>query len=70
MSMLVNTPITIYHGTNVLFDAVDISKSRDKRDFGRGFYTTTLYEQACNWAQNISLRYGGCQYIYMSLCLR
>jgi hypothetical protein len=30
----------VYHGTNCSFENVDMSKSKDKRDFGRGFYTT------------------------------
>ncbi|MDR3224721.1 MAG: DUF3990 domain-containing protein [Clostridiales Family XIII bacterium] len=38
--------LILYHGSNQLFDTVDLSKSRDKRDFGRGFYTTTIREQA------------------------
>jgi hypothetical protein len=57
-------PCIVYHGTNALFDSVDFSMSKDKRDFGRGFYATTLYEQAQTWAQNMFLRYGGGQYVY------
>jgi len=33
--------------------------SRDKRDFGRGFYTTTLREQAEDWAKVLFDRYRG-----------
>ena len=36
----------LYHGSNQDFSDVDLSKSKDKRDFGRGFYTTIIREQA------------------------
>jgi len=49
----------LYHGSNCLFKKIDLSKSRDKRDFGRGFYTTTIKEQAVSWAEVIFDRYGG-----------
>lgn len=51
--------LILYHGTNVKFDIVDLKCSKDKRDFGRGFYTTTKKEQALSWAENMSIRYGG-----------
>ena len=51
--------ITLYHGTNCIFSKIDLSKSRAKRDFGTGFYTTTVYEQAVQWAKNMHIRYGG-----------
>jgi hypothetical protein len=49
----------VYHGTNCRFERVDMSKSKDKRDFGKGFYTTTIKEQAESWAQAVFDRYGG-----------
>ncbi len=49
----------LYHGSNCLFERIDLSKFRDKRDFGRGFYTTTIKEQAVSWAEVIFDRYGG-----------
>lgn len=51
--------LILYHGTNVKFDIVDLNHSKDKRDFGRGFYTTTIKEQASSWAENMFIRYGG-----------
>ena len=51
--------LILYHGSNKNFDAVDLSKSKDKRDFGRGFYTTTLREQAEDWAKALFDRYRG-----------
>ncbi|MCL2101000.1 MAG: DUF3990 domain-containing protein [Fibromonadales bacterium] len=49
----------LYHGSNSLFERVDLSKSRDKRDFGKGFYTTTIKKQAESWAEAVFDRYGG-----------
>jgi len=49
----------LYHGSNCDFSAVDLSKSRDKRDFGRGFYTTTLQNQAKDWAEALFERFAG-----------
>ncbi len=49
----------LFHGTNKKFDDIDLLKSKDKRDFGKGFYTTTIFEQAEKWAKNQLVRYGG-----------
>lgn len=49
----------VFHGTNVVFDQVDLNHSKDKRDFGKGFYTTTVEDYAANWAENMYIRYGG-----------
>lgn len=35
--------MTLYHGTCCKFSQIDFSKSKDKRDFGKGFYTTTIF---------------------------
>jgi hypothetical protein len=51
--------LTLYHGSNTAFDAVDLSRPRDRRDFGRGFYTTTIKEQAEKWAASLFDRYAG-----------
>ncbi|MDR0289581.1 MAG: DUF3990 domain-containing protein, partial [Treponema sp.] len=51
--------LILYHGSNQDFDVVDLSKSRDRRDFGRGFYTTTLRNQAEDWAEALFDRYKG-----------
>jgi hypothetical protein len=42
-----------------MFNLIDLAKSRDRRDFGRGFYTTTIKEQAQAWASSLYKRYGG-----------
>ena len=49
----------LFHGTNIKFETIDLTKSKDKRDFGKGFYTTTFLEQAEKWAKNQFIRYGG-----------
>ncbi len=38
----------LYHGTNVEFDVIDLTKSKPNKDFGRGFYLSDNYEQALN----------------------
>ena len=30
----------LYHGTSTAFSKINLSCSKDKRDFGKGFYTT------------------------------
>ena len=53
------TRMILYHGSNQDFDEIDLSKSKDKRDFGKGFYTTTIREQAVDWARALFDRYRG-----------
>jgi len=48
----------LYHGSNQDFTGVDLSKSKDRRDFGKGFYTTTIREQALQWGYNMFNRFG------------
>lgn len=36
----------LYHGTNVEFDRILLSKCRPNKDFGRGFYLTDFRAQA------------------------
>jgi len=38
----------LYHGSNIEIAKIELEKCRPFKDFGRGFYTTTLKEQA--WA--------------------
>jgi hypothetical protein len=53
------TKLILYHGSNKNFEKVDLSMSKDKRDFGRGFYTTTIREHAESWAKSLYDRYRG-----------
>ncbi len=48
--------LVVYHGSCCEFDQVDLSKSRNRRDFGKGFYTTVLKSQSEEWAYRLSLR--------------
>ena len=48
----------VYHGSNITVAHPDISHSRANLDFGRGFYETTVKDQAENWARRKALRAG------------
>ena len=41
----------LYHGSYTAIEKPDLSLSRDKTDFGKGFYLTPFEDQAVNWAQ-------------------
>lgn len=36
----------LYHGTNMNFESVELSKCQPNKDFGRGFYVTPIQKQA------------------------
>lgn len=42
--------ITLQHGSNVSIETIDLSKSKNGKDFGKGFYLNPNYDQALNWA--------------------
>ncbi|MDR2496037.1 MAG: DUF3990 domain-containing protein [Tannerellaceae bacterium] len=48
--------IKVYHGSTIKVRKIDLSKSENLRDFGRGFYTTTIREHAIAWARRQALR--------------
>lgn len=48
--------LMVYHGTCSDFDKIDLKKSHNRRDFGKGFYTTILRFQSKEWAYRLSLR--------------
>lgn len=48
--------LIVFHGTTKRFEQVDLKKSHNRRDFGMGFYTTVLENQAKEWAYRLSLR--------------
>ena len=64
-----NAPeLVIYHGSNFAFDTIDLEKSHNRRDFGRGFYCTVLESQAEEWARRLYLRsHKGGRYVYRYL---
>jgi len=48
----------LYHGSYSYFEKIDLSKGRRFKDFGQGFYTTKIENQAVDWAKNMSARFG------------
>lgn len=46
----------LYHSSNTIVDSPDTKHSREYLDFGRGFYLTSLYEQAVRYAQRFKRR--------------
>ena len=46
----------LYHGSYLEIDKPDLSHSRDNVDFGKGFYTTPIYEQAVKWCGRFKRR--------------
>ena len=49
----------LYHGTNVDFDVIDLTKSNKYKDFGQGFYLTDIRSQAEELASKKSRLFGG-----------
>lgn len=41
----------LYHGTNIMFDEIDLHKSKPNKDFGQGFYLSPDFEQALKMAK-------------------
>lgn len=41
----------LYHGTNMAFEVIDLTKSKPNKDFGRGFYLSADYDQAMEMAK-------------------
>lgn len=49
----------LYHGSNTDIKTIDLTMCRPYKDFGRGFYLTTLQEQAERMAKRVARIYGG-----------
>lgn len=47
----------VYHGSNREIRQPDVLHSRENLDFGKGFYVTSLREQADKWVERF-LRFG------------
>lgn len=52
----------LYHGSGKDFLSFDLDRARGGKDFGKGIYLTTCYEQAKTWA--ISKAHGGQGFVY------
>ena len=48
--------MTLYHSSNVAVEMPDVMHSREYLDFGKGFYLTSLHEQAVKYAQRFIRR--------------
>ena len=46
----------VYHSSNTIVESPDIQHSRKYLDFGRGFYLTSIYDQAVRYAQRFKRR--------------
>jgi len=49
----------LYHGTNIDIQSIDLALCRPYKDFGEGFYTTEILEQAQKMAKRVARIYGG-----------
>ncbi len=49
--MKINTIKRLYHGTDCAFQTFDFRKAKGFKDFGKGFYLTSNFNQAQKWAQ-------------------
>ena len=45
----------LYHGSDVIVSTPGVEYSTRNLDFGKGFYTTSIKEQAVRWAQRKAL---------------
>ena len=48
----------LYHGSSLEIQNPDLSKSRLRTDFGKGFYLTPLKAQAVSWSQRFLREHG------------
>ena len=46
----------LYHSSNMIVEHPDVQHSRNYLDFGRGFYLTSIHEQAVRYAQRFKRR--------------
>ena len=46
----------LYHSSNTIVEHPDVLRSRNYLDFGRGFYLTSIHEQAVRYAQRFKRR--------------
>ena len=47
----------LFHGSNVEVSCIDLLKCTMYKDFGQGFYTTSIKKQACEWAIKVTRRF-------------
>ena len=49
----------LYHGTNLDIQSINLAMCRPYKDFGKGFYTTEILEQAQKMAKRVVRIFGG-----------
>ncbi|MCQ2258890.1 MAG: DUF3990 domain-containing protein [Bacteroidaceae bacterium] len=49
----------LYHGSNVAIEAIDLSRSKPNKDFGRAFYLSSDLSQAQEMAKAKCIQFGG-----------
>jgi hypothetical protein len=60
----------LYHGSNIIIENIDLNKCRPYKDFGKGFYCTTIKSQAELMAKRVAAIYVMIKKILsMSQCL-
>jgi len=47
----------LYHGSNTEVSSIDLSKCTKYKDFGQGFYLTSIKQQASEWARKVTRRF-------------
>ena len=49
----------LYHGSNIMIDVIDLTKSKRYKDFGQAFYLSAEEEQARKMANAKVVQFGG-----------
>jgi len=47
----------LFHGSNLEVSRIDLSKCGKYKDFGQGYYLTSIKQQAIDWAKKITRRF-------------
>jgi len=47
----------LFHGSNLEISRIDLSKCGKYKDFGQGFYLTSIKQQAIDWAKKTTRRF-------------
>ena len=56
--MILNDGITLYHGSYSIVETPDLEKCRIGKDFGKGFYVTTDFDQAKRFVRSACRKAG------------
>ncbi len=53
----------LYHGSNTYIEKIELQRCKPFKDFGRGFYCTTIKGQAELMAKRVAAIFGGIAYV-------